>query len=282
MIKINNKLIELHHFPDNTLNIKLKPIVNSSIVISWFYENDAEYMALAFITKYYQAKNNDVVLFLPYIPNARMDRVEYDTDVFTLKYFCQLINSLNFTGVYVCEPHSNVSAALINKCAFINFDDVVNKVINNISEESNEEVCLFYPDEGAMKRYSKKVDRPFAFGIKKRDWQTGKILGLEVMGMTPDDIKGKSFLIRDDICSKGGTFYFSAKKLKELGANKIYLFIGHCENSIFDGEFGEEKSNLLETGLIERVYTTNSIYTKYHHMINTYVIELINDEIIIR
>ena len=35
-----------------------------------------------------------------------------------------------------------------------------------------------------MKRYSGMIDRPFAFGIKKRDWATGKIMGLDVSGMT--------------------------------------------------------------------------------------------------
>ena len=67
-------------------------------------------------------------------------------------------------------------------------------------------------------------------------------------------------LIIDDICSKGGTFYHSAKKLKELGAKNIYLYISHCENTILQGD-------LLTSGLIERVFTTDSIFTKSHEKI---------------
>jgi ribose-phosphate pyrophosphokinase len=73
-------------------------------------------------------------------------------------------------------------------------------------------------------------------------------------------LKGSNILIVDDICSKGGTFYHSAKKLKELGAKEVYLYISHCENSILQGE-------VLTSGIIERVFTTDSILTEEHDKI---------------
>ena len=53
----------------------------------------------------------------------------------------------------------------------------------------------------------------------------------------------------------GYFFYFSAKKLKELGAGDIYLYVTHCENTIFDGE-------LITGDLIKHIYTTDSLLTK--------------------
>ena len=100
---------------------------------------------------------------------------------------------------------------------------------------------------------------PYAYGIKKRDWATGKIQGLEAAGCT-EMIKGSNILIVDDICSRGGTFYHSAKKLKELGADKVYLYVSHCENTILEGE-------VLTSGLIERVFTTDSIFTATHEKV---------------
>jgi ribose-phosphate pyrophosphokinase len=113
-----------------------------------------------------------------------------------------------------------------------------------------------------MKRYSGMFQLPYAFGIKKRDWSTGKIEGLEISGLA-ECIENKNILIVDDICSRGGTFYHSAKKLKELGANKIYLYISHCENTILEGE-------VLTSGLIEKVYTTNSIFTERHEKVEVF------------
>ena len=63
---------------------------------------------------------------------------------------------------------------------------------------------------------------------------------------------GKKVLIVDDICSAGGTFKFSAMKLKDLGAKDVKLYITHCEDNIQNGE-------LLKTDLISKIYTTDSI-----------------------
>jgi ribose-phosphate pyrophosphokinase len=128
-----------------------------------------------------------------------------------------------------------------------------------LSAAGVKDLVAFYPDEGSMKRYSGMVNLPYAFGIKKRNWETGKIEGLDVAGAV-DQIAGKDILIVDDICSRGGTFYHSAKKLKDLGANDIYLYVSHCENTIFEGD-------LLKGDLIKKVYTTDSIFTKEHEKI---------------
>ena len=112
--------------------------------------------------------------------------------------------------------------------------------------------AMFYPDEGAMKRYSDSSEKPYAFGLKKRDWQTGKILGLNIINA--DNIKDKNVLIVDDICSRGGTFYHSAKALKAAGAKSASLYITHCEETITLGELA------ASDGLVDHVYTTRSIF----------------------
>lgn len=261
MIKVNNKMVKLDKFPDGTYNIKGDPtLVDDVVIISWHYHDDAEFMAVAFLTKYYQAHGNEVVLYMPYVPNARMDRVENADDIFTMKYFGEMINSLNFSKVFVMDVHSSVAIAVIKNCQILR-NEMANAVLNKIVAMEGVIPLVFFPDEGAMKRYSKGLCIPCAFGMKNRDWVTGKILNYEVRGINAEDIKGKNILIWDDICSKGGTFYHAAKKLKEMGAANIYLMITHCENNIHKGEFGEEKVNLLATGLIKKVFTTDSIYT---------------------
>lgn len=263
MIKIDGEKIELGHYPDGTLLIKGKDDswqYDNEVNITWLYESDEELVALIFITNHLKRMwVEDISLWMPYIPNARMDRVKEDSDVFTLKYFAEIINSLGFSEVDVFDPHSNVSTALIDRVFVVTPEEYVRQAMRDIPSE---DLLLFYPDEGAAKRYSDMFDRPYAFGIKKRDWKTGEIQGLDVAGNT-ELIKGKDILIVDDICSRGGTFYHSAKKLKELGARNIYLYISHCENTILKGD-------LLTSGLIERVYTTNSIFTKEHERIEVF------------
>lgn len=255
MIRINGEEFKQNHYPDGTALVRYDKPFNEANTILWNYENDAEIFAIYCIARDIQKECLYAELVMPYIPHARMDRVKDDKDVFTLKYFCEIINACNFGSVYVLDPHSSVSEALIERIIKLDPLKYIDKVLNYFEETP----LLFYPDEGSMKRYSGMINSPYVFGVKKRDWKTGAIQGLDVVGDT-DSIKGKDILIIDDICSRGGTFYHSAKKLKELGAGKIYLYISHCENTIFEGE-------LLSSGLIERVFTTNSIYKSECKMI---------------
>lgn len=257
MISINGKEVILNKFPDETLRLNpdIESILNQSVTICWHFESNEEMIAVMFLANHARRVGaNRVNLIMPYIPNARQDRVKNNTDVFTLKYFAEFINNIHFNKVVVLDPHSSVSEALINNIEVESPKPYIEKVIEEIKKEINSETFIaFYPDEGAMKRYSGMLDMPYAFGIKKRNWETGKIEGLDISG-EKDLIKNSNIIIVDDISSRGGTFYFSAKKLKELGAKNIYLYISHCEKTIFDGE-------IFKSGLIKKVFTTNSIFT---------------------
>ncbi len=267
MLILNGKIVEQGRFPDGTLlikeNVPSEYGCRRRAEILWKYENDSETVALIYLTKHLKAHGvTDIFLDMPYIPNARQDRVKGDEDVFTLKYFAEIINSLGFVGVTALDPHSSVSEALIDRLRVKKPTEYIAKTIQRIGCD---ELLMFYPDEGAMKRYSSCADKPYTFGIKKRDWATGHISGLDVSGEV-SMINGSKILIVDDICSKGGTFYHSAKKLKELGASEIYLYISHCENTILEGE-------LLTSGLVERVFTTDSIFTSRHERIEVFSYE---------
>lgn len=259
MIKYNNKPININHFPDGTLLMKEEVALGKSAEITWQYENNEELVALYFLTKHIRSKGvTDISLKMPYIPNARQDRGKEKEDVFTLKYFCQMINDLAFSSVTVLDPHSYVSEALLDRICIQSPKKYVDQAIGKIGKQ----VVLFYPDEGAMKRYSSMFQQLYVFGIKKRDWSTGEIEGLSVSGRT-ELIADSTILIVDDICSRGGTFYHSAKALKELGAKDIYLYISHCENTVLEGD-------LIQSDLIKRIYTTNSIFTKSNEKVEVF------------
>ena len=253
MIKVGNVEIKQGQFPDGTLLMKFDPNGDEfdprgNMLVEWYYENDAELFSLICVKRHLDRvySYSDIVLYMPYIPHARMDRVKSDADVFTLKYFCEVINSLNFKLVHVRDAHSNVSLALLDNVV----DEGVENYIHKATIASKAD-AMFYPDEGAMKRYSDQSELPYAFGMKKRDWQTGKILGLDIIN--PENIVGKDVLIVDDICSRGGTFYHSAKALKAAGAKSISLYVTHLEETVLLGD-------LPESGLIDQIYTTQSIF----------------------
>jgi ribose-phosphate pyrophosphokinase len=249
MIKVNGVIVEQNHFPDHTLFIK--PTASSQLVnqFEWNYENDSELFTLICLRKHYD--KGAAYLTLKYVPHARMDRVKNPEDVFTLKYFCEVINSLDFQRVYVLDVHSNVSLALLNNVKSVPVAPFIQNAVLNIPNDP----VFYFPDEGAMKRYSEHAPGAYAFGIKKRDWATGKIQGIQIQNA--ELVSGKDILIVDDICSKGGTFYYSAKALKEAGAANIYLYVTHLEESVLEGDLWKA---MIDGKLIKQIFTANPLF----------------------
>lgn len=259
MIKLNGYVINQNHFLDNSLRIEY-PVgatdcfySKSKVIIDWLYDNDSELFTLICLTKKIRDwnKNAEITLKMPYIPHARMDREKTVEDTFTLSYFADIINNLEFDEVSVLDPHSNVATALIKRnsvkptCATLCFNKLN---MNN--------TVFLYPDEGASKRYSEIYTHPYAIGMKRRDWKTGNITSYDIIENAAL-VEGSDILIIDDICCKGGTFYYAAKKLKELGAKDIYLYVSHCENSILQGD-------LINCNDVKKIFTTDTICTIEH------------------
>lgn len=110
MILINGQEVTINKFPDETLrlNPNVEFILNQTATICWHFESNEEMIAVMFLANHVRRIGADRVnLIMPYIPNARQDRVKNDTDVFTLKYFAEFINNLHFNKVVVLDPHSN-------------------------------------------------------------------------------------------------------------------------------------------------------------------------------
>jgi ribose-phosphate pyrophosphokinase len=254
MIKLNGYVVEQNRFPDGTLAIKEINVDllsdNFANWIDWMYDGDEEMFTIMSLVDIIRRNSQGrIYLKMPYLPNARMDRIKTDTENFALKVFANWINGLGFDRIFVENVHSNVSNALVNNIV----DSLPDDDIKTITKDYDFDV-IFFPDEGACKRYKdmnviKELGLPIAFGIKNRDWKTGDILNLDVMGA---DVKGKKVLIIDDICSKGFTFYYSGMKLRELGASDVRLYVTHCEDTIRGGK-------ILDSDVVSKVYTTDSI-----------------------
>ena len=172
MIKIGNEIITFGQFADGSCHVdidcsKFKPYAP----IVWLYDNDAELVHLWFLTQH--CRDNEGYrrdLSIPFLCNSRMDRTKLPTDVFTLKYFAQMINALHFDKVETFDAHSDVSAALFNHIHIISPINLIKEVLKKLN---NPLACL--PDEGSMLRYRGDLSIPTVYGIKSRNWQTQKV-----------------------------------------------------------------------------------------------------------
>ena len=284
MIKINGIKIKVEHFPDGSQRIMDFPdelVVSNPewstpyFEIVWLYEDDGEMFTLHCVVEHLRrvqnySSNMVINLVMPYVPNGRLDRIYSDNEVFTLKYFANFINGLNFNKVSVFDPHSNVTTALIDRIHHLkDVSSLVEQAMDIIGDDDN--LTIYFPDEGAYKRYSNLSgieDFPKLYGKKVRDWKTGKISHIDIYNefnekATENEICRRKVLMIDDIISYGGTMAYSADKLKEMGAVEIYAYASHTENSILDKEKGTFL-NRLNDNIINGLFTTNSIYNGSH------------------
>lgn len=190
-------------------------------------------------------------LVIPYVPYARQDRACVIGESFSLKVFGNFINSLGFDRVTVVDPHSDVTAAVINNVEVINQVYVVHMFDDLIKECTKPGCILISPDAGANKKTMKQAQYfdhvRFLRADKLRDLATGNIIETVVYA---DDLTGLNVFIFDDICDGGRTFVELAAALKKKNAATVNLFVTH-------GIFSKGYDALLKNG-IDKIYTTNT------------------------
>jgi ribose-phosphate pyrophosphokinase len=256
MLYVDNQPVTIEVFPNNESRIKAsQPALNGSALVPTIrlaYESDTDLIALLFVTRHL---DRPCALELDYVPYSRNDRAS--AEVFTLKYVADFINALGFTSVTIQEPHSDVAPALLNRSIsqFPAATWLLEAAMAAIGADSARDALLI-PDAGAAKRYgtASPLDTVLV-GMKHRDH--GILSGTALVGpsLAPD----ARVIIIDDLCSYGNTFKNLATVLLERdGPHPIYLVVAHLEPAVYLG-------GLLDSGLIEHVFATNSLQSESLH-----------------
>ncbi len=251
-LRLNNLVVPVDHFTfkggEEQVQIDLKTAPHGSIgfvEITAKIKNSTDVMALAMLVDACSRLENlhttaQFVLNLPYIPYARQDRVMQPGQALSIKVFANIVNSLGFDKIIVDDPHSDVSAALLDKVHIRGQQELVAEFHKELY---GRDVTIVAPDSGARKKAQKVADRmrlPLVEAGKVRDLKTNEITGTAVFG----DVKDRECVIVDDICDGGRTFIALAQALKEKGAKRVILYVTH-------GIFSFGKDIILEGGVDE-------------------------------
>lgn len=214
-----------------------------SIPLVWIYEGDSELFDLISYVSAFRDIRSDIkiTLYLPYVPYARMDRVELEEDVFTLKYFVNIINSLRFDKVTVLDPHSRVSLALLDRCTEdkASLEKLIAFVLGNIKKKDGSKLTIMFPDRGAYERYTSSLCNlfqefgidSFIYGEKRRDWKTSTIKSFEIQNIGDKEIQ--NVLLVDDIFSSGSTMKKCIDSIRPIATGNIYVYCTHTEPASF-------------------------------------------------
>lgn len=204
----------------------------------------ADLVKLALWADYARSVGVEPVAHLPYLPAARADR----GTPFGAKVYADLVNAIGLAEVVVFDPHSPVAPELIGNVRVVDSARIVRNTVFGRSGYTDPYVGIIAPDAGAVERAKRVADLarlPLFTASKKRDFDTGKILGIQAPEGLPEH---GQLLVVDDICDGGGTFLGLAAAMG-IPRERLSLWVSH---GIFSG-----KANLLNDAY-SLIYTTDS------------------------
>lgn len=276
MIYVNNKEFVKGRFPNGESDFTPLDYMcedGDPINVKLEYESDEDFLALQVLAEY--LKDNRCIhrasLFIPFMPYSQMDR-DIRGHVFSLKYVARLINNCGFSTVYVNDPHSNVTVALLNRV--VEDYPAARRLVRDILSCRKYDVIM-YPDAGAAKKYGEILSDhricdvpeeadgkpelvalgvPVVYGSKRRDLATGDIVAYDLVVPEGVSLKGKSVAIMDDLVMGGRTFKEAAKRLREAGASRVVLYVSHLMPQ------SRDFVDTLGDGLLDAVLTGSETY----------------------
>lgn len=255
MLKVNDTPFEYIVYPGGEVAITTK-FYNALIgedydnpkehLIEAYIRNSNDIMALLLLKDIVDRESGaPVSLKIPYFPYARQDRTLYrvkNNQALSVKVMANLINSANFRDVYVYDPHSIVTPALIDRCHVFSKSMIYSGTLLDKFGLKTDNAALLSPDVGALKEVSelgREFGVPVAAALKKRDPATGFLVVTDIH--EADCLVDKDVIVVDDICDGGKTFELLVDFLdeKQIKYNSINLMVTH-------GIFSQGKEKLLQ------------------------------------
>lgn len=179
----------------------------------------------------------------------------------------QELNAMGVSNIITFDAHD---PRVQNAIPLGGFDNVqptyqmIKALIRNVPDVQidREHMMIVSPDEGGMGRciyYSSVLGLELGMFYKRRNYSVlvngrNPIEAHEFLGK---EIGGKDLIIVDDMISSGESILDIAAKLKEKGANRIFVF---ATFGLFV-EGLQKFDEYYEKGMIDKIFTTNLIYS---------------------
>lgn len=248
---------EITVFPDGERRIRLSENVVEKDVIflktaSVTSNVDSFIVETAFLIDAIKRSGADKVTgVIPYIPYSRADHVFRDGEAVPLEVVINMFERAGLSRIVFVDPHTikmseMFSIEVVNLSALSLFAGKIKQL-----DFDRDNAVIVSPDMGGLRRMeqlSEMLDGlPFASIEKDRNYDDGSIKANGVHG----EIKKTCFVV-DDIISSGRTIVQAVEKLKDKGAETVYVFATHPVLS-------EDASKILEKCGAKKIFVTDAL-----------------------
>ena len=210
-------------------------------------------------------KARRITVIMPMLYESRQDK-RHVRESLDCAVAMKELENMGVTNIVTFDVHN---IGIQNAIPLIGFDNVqptyqmIKALIKRVPDIQldKDHLMMISPDEGGMTRcmyYSSMLSLDLGMFYKRRDYSVvvdgrNPIIAHEFLG---DNVEGKDVVIVDDMISSGESMIEVATKLKELKARRI--FVCTCFGLFCNGLEAFDKA--YESGLINKVFTTNLIY----------------------
>lgn len=226
---------------------------------------DDHYQDLKRIIGAIGGKARRISVVMPMIYEGRQDK-RSGRESLDCAISLQELVRMGVTNIITFDVHNG---GVMNAIPYHGFDNVhptyqmLKALVKKVPDISltSDELVMFSPDEGGMARcvyYSSILGLDLSMFYKRRDYTrvvNGKspIVAHEYLG---GDIRGKDVIVVDDIIASGESMMDVARKIREMGARRVFLFASFglfCEGL-------EKIDEAYENGYFDYLFTTNLVY----------------------
>ena len=226
---------------------------------------DDHYQDLKRVISAANGKAHRVNVILPFLYESRQHK-RTKRESLDCAFALQELVDMGVSNIITFDAHDPRVQNSIPLHGFDNFNPPYQFMKALLRAEPNlkvdkEHLMIVSPDEGAMHRavyFSNVLGVNMGMFYKRRDYSTivnGKnpIVAHEFLG---DDMHGKNVIVIDDMISSGESMLDVAKKMKDRGADRVFV----CTTfGLFTDGF-EKFDEFYANGYIDRVITTNLTY----------------------
>ncbi len=226
---------------------------------------DDHYQDLKRVISAANGKAHRVNVIMPFLYESRQHK-RTKRESLDCAFALQELVDMGVSNIITFDAHDSRVQNSIPLHGFDNFNPPYQFMKALLRAEPNlkvdkEHLMIVSPDEGAMHRavyFSNVLGVNMGMFYKRRDYSTivnGKnpIVAHEFLG---DDMHGKNVIVIDDMISSGESMLDVAKKMKDRGAERVFV----CTTfGLFTDGF-EKFDEFYANGYIDRVITTNLTY----------------------
>jgi ribose-phosphate pyrophosphokinase len=243
-------------FPDGELRVKLDcDVKNRNIVFVQSFYRDVSDCIVEIILGAHTAIElgaKKAVLIAPYFPYMRQDKRFQRGEAISQRIIASLVDKY-FDEAYILDPHLHRETKLEHIFKIKANKLTANKLIAGYIKKNIPNPVIIGPD-GESYKWARNVAEMLGVEsriLKKKRYSSYHV---EVRLNKKIDLNGRNVVIVDDIISTGHTILETAKRLRRLGAKKIYCI---CVHGIFANGALEK---LRKAGI--KVISTNTIPSK--------------------